>query len=224
MPRAPFSDVEFASFLVYPQSGQRPRTDTERKAKNLIINMKQLRVSPLLTPPDVLDFIFTKLEAEMQLTPALRDYLSRPGVGVIAAPGSGLTRPFSVSCPPAIAKNMVLSGLATRVLPPVHRMTPVPKAAFAAAADRPTAQQHYDSMGLPNVDMNAPTEILVVDDVVTRGATLLAAVTWVRAAYPRAQVRAFAMARTGQVRKNHIADPVVGRIEYRDDGSTVRRP
>lgn len=220
----PFSDLDFASFLVYPRLGGQVQTESERKAKNLVLYMKQLRVSPKLEPPHVLDFIFSKLEQAIT-RPPLRAYFAGAPPAVIAAPGSSLTQPHSVACPPAIADCFKLSGLAVRVLPPVHRMTPVPKAAYSRPSARLKAADHYKTMGLPKVVLvDPPDDILVVDDVVTSGATLLAAVAVTREAYPNARVRAFAVARTGQVPAGRIDEPVVGVIQMKPDGRTVRRP
>ena len=57
--------------------------------------------------------------------------------------------------------------------------------------------------------------ITIVDDVVTKGATLLAAASLVAEAYPDAEVRAFALIRTmGLVPEiDKIVDPVVGTIK-----------
>lgn len=223
MPPA-FSDVEFAAFLVYPSAGGATRSESERKAKNLIINMKQLRVSPRLDPPHVLDFIFSRFE-KAATAPPFQQFFDNPGMAVIAAPSSSLTRPNSVACPPAIAQCFLLAGMASRVLPAVHRMKPVPKAAYSVASERPTLLTHYESMGLPKVVLvDPPTDILVVDDVVTSGATLLAAVTLTREAYPAARVRAFGMARTDRVPAGQLSEPIVGVIEVGADGRTRRRP
>jgi hypothetical protein len=64
-----------------------------------------------------------------------------------------------------------------------------------------------------------------VDDVVTRGATLLGAASRLADALPAARVRAFAAIRTisNPEEFSSITAQVIGRIEYRD-GETFRRP
>jgi hypothetical protein len=58
------------------------------------------------------------------------------------------------------------------------------------------------------------TRITIVDDVVTRGAMLLAAAQLVAAAYPDAEVRAFALVRTCNLGPeiDRSIDPVIGTI------------
>jgi adenine/guanine phosphoribosyltransferase-like PRPP-binding protein len=68
-----------------------------------------------------------------------------------------------------------------------------------------------------------PERITVVDDVVTKGATLLAAASRLAEAFPNAEVLAFAILRTmgrvGNIEK--IVDPCRGELIWR--GSDVDR-
>lgn len=65
-----------------------------------------------------------------------------------------------------------------------------------------------------------------MDDVITRGATLLGAVNKLADAFPNAKIRAFAFMRTmsNSAEFVNIFDPRKGKIILRDDGSTIRRP
>ena len=66
---------------------------------------------------------------------------------------------------------------------------------------------------------------MLVDDVVTRGATLIGAASRLVEVFPHARVRAFAILRTvsNTDQLAQIVDPVVGRITLRD-GETYREP
>lgn len=68
-----------------------------------------------------------------------------------------------------------------------------------------------------------PRQIVVVDDVVTKGATLLAAASRVKEAFPTAEVRVFGLVRTMGLQPDieRIVDPCVG--EIRLDGIDVQR-
>lgn len=102
-------------------------------------------------------------------------------------------------------------GLAAEVWPLLRRRHPVRKSAFAAAGGRPTVLEHYASFAVERAwgDGAAPgryrfvagsggtgLRLILVDDVVTRGRTLLAAAGRLREAFPAARICAFALVRT----------------------------
>lgn len=101
-------------------------------------------------------------------------------------------------------------------------MVAVPKSAFASTGQRPTAPLHHETMAVQRT-LVRPERITVIDDIVTKGATLLAAVTRVAEAFPEAEVRAFALLRTMGLVENveRIVDPCRGTIAW--DGSEVQR-
>ena len=116
-------------------------------------------------------------------------------------------------------------GLAGAVWPCLRRRHPVRKSAFAAAGERPSVLEHYASFavecgeadhgGLANGRQmsladgslrplaarrlrgaGATPALVLIDDVVTRGRTLLAAAARLREAFPAREIRAFALMRT----------------------------
>jgi len=76
-----------------------------------------------------------------------------------------------------------------------------------------------------DVRIPAPVRILLIDDVVTRGATLLAAASRLVEAWPGIEVCAFAVVRTisNPSKFDAIYAPVVGTIAF-DGEQTRRRP
>ena len=69
-------------------------------------------------------------------------------------------------------------------------------------------------------------KILVVDDVVTRGSTLLACASLLAARFPEAEIRAFAVVRSVSNPQEFVGmlQPVAGAISLRPQGDTLRRP
>jgi hypothetical protein len=65
----------------------------------------------------------------------------------------------------------------------------------------------------------------LVDDVVTKGRTLLAAAARVQEAFPCAEIRAFALIRTMGLTRNveRLVDPCIGEIRWRG-GDACRTP
>jgi len=70
-----------------------------------------------------------------------------------------------------------------------------------------------------------PERILLVDDVVTRGAVLMASTSRLSGAFPGAEIRGFAVLRAiteGDIQT--IREPCEGTIELLSNGETRRRP
>jgi predicted amidophosphoribosyltransferase len=93
----------------------------------------------------------------------------------------------------AVALHGVLLGKS--VWPGVQRRFPVRKSATALNADRPTTQQHYESLSVSPLS-GAPQRIVLIDDVITKGRTILAAAARLHEAFPSAYISAFALLRT----------------------------
>ena len=93
----------------------------------------------------------------------------------------------------AIALQAV--GLARHVWPVLQRQTPVRKSATAPSRERPTVHEHYESFAVTPVEL-PHSRVVLIDDVVTKGRTLLAAAARLQLAMPHANIRAFALIRT----------------------------
>jgi orotate phosphoribosyltransferase len=103
-------------------------------------------------------------------------------------------------------------ALARDVAPILARVSAVRKSAIATPGERPTVQRHYDSFAAQIV-APAPIHIVLIDDVVTAGSTLLAAASRIAEAYPEASVRAFALIRTmSGVEVDQVVAPATGTI------------
>ena len=106
----------------------------------------------------------------------------------------------------------------------LRRRHRVSKAAFSKSSERPTAQVHYDSFAC-DFDIGAGASITVVDDVITRGSTMLGAIALVQHTYPNAVVRGFSLIRTMSAEVlTELAQPTEGVIRLDGSGRTFRRP
>lgn len=104
------------------------------------------------------------------------------------------------------------------MLPCLERVKAVPKSAFAAAGARPKPMEHYDSIQVTKMVTDRES-LCLVDDVITKGATLLAAASRLQETYPTAKITAFAVVRTlGFVDDiQRIVEPALGTITLRSD-------
>jgi hypothetical protein len=114
-----------------------------------------------------------------------------------------------------LAHALVHEGLGAMAWPGLRRVCPVPKSATAAPGARPTVSRHYESFLMERRSI-IPTSVVLIDDVITKGRTLLAAAARVRETFPHTQIRAFALLRTmGMVAGvEYLLDPCRGEIRW----------
>ncbi len=128
---------------------------------------------------------------------------------------------WGASC---LASALHAAGVPGEVWRGLHRVSEVRKSstAMGTAAGRPSVRVHYESFTAQK-PKRPVGRIVLVDDVVSTGRTLLAA--WIRLseAFPEAQVQAFALIRTlGFVRTiPRLVMPCRGRIIW--TGTDARR-
>lgn len=153
----------------------------------------------------------------------LSDIFPQSAVLVPVPPSSkivagGLWVPFR------IANAIIRKGYGRRVGVLLNREYSVRKS--ATSANRPTAQELYDSLSLSRLELDDYSRIVLVDDVITRGANSLAAVSRLHEAFPDSDISCFAMLRTISNRYEfvHKIAPVFGTVSLRYDGQTFRRP
>ncbi len=137
-------------------------------------------------------------------------------------------RPGTLRVPDRIATALVARGIGKEVVKYLVRVTPIRKAALVDSSERPTPTEHFETIGVQGrISEPLPSEIMLVDDIVTRGATLLGAANRLAEALPSARIRMFAAMRTISDTSDFVDtyQPCSGTIQYRDEeGDTLRRP
>ncbi len=129
---------------------------------------------------------------------------------------------------PSAAEQLVWAlsavGLAGRVWPGLERRFAVRKSATALTGERPTVHEHFESFSVACLP-SAPQRIVLVDDVITKGRTLLAAAMRLHQQFPHAEIRAFALVRTlgFRLRLERLIEPCSGVIRWAG-GDAWREP
>lgn len=113
-------------------------------------------------------------------------------------------------------------GLAPAVWIGLRRCAAVRKSATAPGHARPTVGEHFVSF-LVMPPPRTIGRIVLIDDVITKGRTLLAAAARMQAAFPHADVRAFALIRTVGFRQrmDQVIEPCEGVVRWA--GGDARR-
>lgn len=155
--------------------------------------------------------------------PALAGFFDSSDV-LIAVPGSEPRDPTAHCVASLLAEALVREGLAGAHWQCIRRVQPVRKSARSAPGERPTTERHYESLAVEITQVAGdPARMTLVDDVVTRGRTLLAAATRLHDAFPNARIQGFALLRTMGFapRVDRLWDPCIGEITWR--GGDARR-
>jgi hypothetical protein len=147
--------------------------------------------------------------------------LFAPGAVLVPVPGSapGSEAPWVAS---QLANALRDVGLSGSVWLGLRRQFAVRKSARALSGERPTVHEHYQSFSV----IRAPAvirRIVLIDDVITKGRTLLAAAARMQGKFPHADIRAFALIRTLglQRRVEHLIEPCQGVVRWA--GGDARR-
>jgi predicted amidophosphoribosyltransferase len=145
-------------------------------------------------------------------------------VTLVPIPGSAPLLSGALWLPQRICEALHAAGLARDISPILDRVKAVKKSAFQSGSERPTRQEHFDSM---TVDVFAPPmrRALLVDDVITSGCTMLAAAERVSEMFERVPIRGFAMARAMSGEEvDGIRQPCRGEVRPSRNGRAYRRP
>ena len=196
--------VAFASCYVYSPSG------------NNVVCKRSRLLRSLLKAGDAkfMQRYAVRVRQQVEQDSQLSGYFLPQDV-LVPVPGSA-PRVRGIWVAAELAQALVQAGLGSKSWPGLHRISAVRKSATAAQGARPTVALHYQSFGIEQPLFPADSFVLI-DDVVTRGRTLLAAAARVREAFPHAQIRTFALLRTMGFLTDiaQLLEPCRGEIRWR---------
>ena len=212
------SELEFASFLSYTP---RPVSELGKSSKNVMYCLKSN--SLLGTPPQSISYLIAQRIQECLEDLPFRDLLDGKAVA-IPVPKSSLAKPGSLWVPLMLSNALKEFGLVSDVLICLKRKTAIRKSATSQPGQRSTALDHYNSIEVERT-LIKPEKFLLVDDIITRGATMLGCGNRLSESFSGVPVSGFAAMRTisNEDEYSSLSDPCLGTIYMRGD-QTFRRP
>jgi hypothetical protein len=214
------STIQFGSLFSYSSHGD---SDVEKKSKAVMVSLKTDQFLVSKPPISMSDFISDTIKKNMTTLPFAHFLQIYPIL--VPIPKSSWMKPDTLWVPQRLANALIRNGFGKTVVEYLERVCPLRKSATSLSSNRPKAREHYDSFGVRKKIFPEPEEILLVDDVVTRGATIVGAANKLHDTFPRADIRAFAAMRTISSPEDfkHIYDPCEGKITLIDE-DTFREP
>jgi hypothetical protein len=148
-----------------------------------------------------------------------------PSVTLVPVPGSAPLPSGALWIPLRICEELAACGLAGAVAPTVTRIKAVPKSSLQTGPNRPSLKAHYDSMD-SDIFAQAAARVVLVDDVITSGCTMLAAASRAAEAYGAIPIRGFAITRALSTEEltDTIRAPCLGEVRPSRNGKAYRRP
>ena len=201
------SNIEFGSLLTYS-----PRGTTDEEARSRTFKAK-LKSDGYIEKEKILmtEYIAKGIKNNLEKLPFADFFKANPVL--VPTPSSSLTKADTLWVPQRLAIALVNIGLGKKVSSCLERTKPLRKSHTSSSANRPKAQEHYDTMAVQK-ELSEPDEILLIDDFITRGSTFIGAANRLRDAFPNANIRAFAgiktISRPEDFKK--IYDPCIGKI------------
>lgn len=216
---SPRSELPFAALLAYSPRGQ---SETSRHSRDVTRWIKQNLVIdvPGIGRVPATRYFAGRLAEELARSPFPRWF---DGAILVPVPRSAPLSKGALWPAFQLAAEMMARGIGREVVPCLERKVAVPKSAFRAAGERPSVQRHRDSLVVDGEASLGTRRVVLVDDVVTKGATLLAAAQVLGRVWTRAEIVGFAAIRTLglQPEIGAILDPCVGAI--RAEGNSLQR-
>ena len=214
------SQLEFGALLSYSPHGTTPNAI---HSKGVMQALK--RDQYIGNPPTILMSEWIAKTVKQKIAELPFECFFQPSTILVPAPKSSLMQPNTLWVPERIATALVSVGIGKQVASCLIRSKAVRKAALGSPSERPTAEQHYESITVQEI-LCKPDEIVLIDDVVTRGATLLGCANRLADAFPQCCIRAFAAMRTisNPNEFENVYSPCTGMIDLYETGDTFRRP
>ncbi|GMV23643.1 MAG: hypothetical protein AMXMBFR57_35920 [Acidimicrobiia bacterium] len=206
--RYSLESLSCTSWVVYATKSD---SDAASRTRTLIVEVKKDRRESTTGRPFAALIIGRALERLGDL--AREAFAGSPLL--VPIPGSGLTKANTVWSSRRVCQELVAVGLGDSVAEVVQRVVAVPKSAWTD--QRPSFETHYRSLAVAPT-FRPPSRLLVVDDVVTSGTTMMACAQKLADAFPGVPIAGFALSRTlSQGEPSAILDPRTELIRHRDE-------
>lgn len=219
------SKLDFASYLSYCSSKENSENiDKIKQSKDFMISLK--REGMIKTSNGSIkvfsEFVAEKIKNNL-IELSFKDFFG-DDVALVPIPKSSLMQKDSLWVPDKIAKALASQGLGI-YYPCLERSVAIFKSSYSKPENRPKPIDHFESINIKSL-IAQPSQFVLVDDVVTRGSTMLGCASVLKERFPKATIRGFAVMRTISASGEFVSinSPVTGEITLLSNNETLRSP
>lgn len=215
------STLDYASYLSYTPRGTTEEAKKSQQIRDFIKQESIVSRGDIKNIP-MSELIARRIKDEFEKL-SFKDFFG-DDVFLVPVPKSSLMVTGALWVPHRLVQALCKFNLG-KEFNCLTRIKSVKKAAFARPVDRPKPIEHYQTISVQKI-LGTPKKILLVDDVVTKGATLLGSASRLHEAFPESQIRAFAALRTisEPINFKSINSPITGKITLTEAGDAHRDP
>lgn len=165
-------------------------------------------------PTRVIERSAARLRLEIPKYPFLQKAFGSDSLLVPVPRSAPLKDPKALWPALSICQAIVAEKLALNIAPLLIRTSAVEKAAFASLGKRPSPIDHFRTTKVDaRLPLDSYRQIVLVDDVITRGSSFLGMYARLSAAFPEVPIICYAVIRTMSTGKiSEIVAPVSGTI------------
>ncbi len=214
------SELTFASLLAYTPHGER---EAAVRSKQTALKFKDNRVVDAGSRGwlPVASYFAIRLAEVLSTSPFPRWF---EGACLVPMPRSAPLKSGALWPAAALAEAMLASGLGVAVCPVLERAVAVRKSAYCLPGERPAPGEHTASLRVVAALPMGVKRAVIIDDIVTRGASLLGAARRLRASVDAAEILGFAaVRRVDDAEFVAMMAPCTGLIRE-EAGRVIRRP
>lgn len=208
MPNQLLSEIRFGAFLAYSPRG---KSDVSKRSRRFCKGIKHV-------DPSIMTMVLDRLAKDLGASEELKAILDAESILVPTPRSAPLVSPAALWPAREICEGLVERGIGRRVAPCLERARSVRKSAFQGPGERPSAVEQMEAMVVTDI-ATIGERMVLVDDVVTKGCTILGAASLLQSVASTARISAFALVRTmGLVPEvERIVEPCLGMIKHQGD-------
>jgi len=207
------SELTFVSYLKYHPSGTSKVT---KDSKQIVLQIKNDR-------NQIIKRISEKIAARRSTFECLKRVFD-DDVTLVPIPGHARRVEGGLWIAKRICEELVGFGLAESFCPCIERKITIQKSAYAKPGEsRPSPEDHFNSTIVTD-DIISTRRVTLVDDVITRGSSLVGLTHLLKQRYPRLIIERFAIVRTVREEFEAVLDPIEGIIRDKGNNFVRREP